>query len=114
MSHHDGEMDRHGSGPEESQYGPGLRALRRQRCLLWGVILLYVPQMWITAQLTHSNRAVGVAFGIWFIFLVKAGLPVAFAPCPRCGNYFHLKNFNTLYVRRCRHCGLHINADRKP
>lgn len=96
-----------------SKIEAGLRMIRRQRWLLWGVILLYLPQMWITVKLTHSNRAIGIVFGIWFIFLLKASLQVAFAECPRCGNYYHLKNFNTLYVRKCRHCGLHINADKK-
>ena len=31
--------------------------------------------------------------------------------CPRCGNYFHVNGMMLLYLRRCLHCQLHINAD---
>jgi hypothetical protein len=91
----------------------GLRRIRRRRWYLWLVSLAYVPIMWITLQWTHSNKALVVVFIIWIVFLCKAVLPVAFVLCPRCGNYFHMKGFFPLYRRRCLHCGLPINADKK-
>ena len=98
---------------DQSRIGPGLRRIRRRRRYLWLVSLAYLPIMLITLKVTHSNRALAAVFVIWIVFLCKAVLPVAFAVCPRCGNYFHMKGFFPLYLRRCLHCGLHINADRK-
>jgi len=98
---------------ELSEIGPGLARIRRRRRYLWLVSIAYVPIMWITLKWTHSNKALGVVFVIWVVFLCKAVLPVAFVFCPRCGNYFHMKGFMPLYLRRCLHCGLHINADKK-
>ncbi len=80
---------------------------------LWLVIISYVPMMYMTLKWTHSDKALAVVFVIWLVFLIKAVLQTAFAICPRCGNYFHIKNFHPRYLmRRCLHCGLHINADK--
>jgi uncharacterized protein (DUF983 family) len=37
----------------------------------------------------------------------------AIAKCPQCGNNFHMYNSSLHYPRKCRHCGLHLNADKK-
>ncbi len=98
---------------DESRLSTGLQRIRRRRWYLWLVSLAYVPIMWITLVTTRSNRALAAVFVIWIVFLCKAVLPVAFVLCPRCGNRFHMKGFFPLYLRRCLHCGLHINADKK-
>lgn len=97
-----------------SEIGSGLRRIRRRRKYLWLVSLAYMPIMWITLKMTYSHQALAVVYVIWIFFLCKAVLPVAFALCPRCGNYFHMKGFFPVYLlRKCLHCGLHISADKK-
>jgi hypothetical protein len=93
--------------------GARLRSIRRRRKLLWGVLLLYLPEIWLTLKLTHSNRIVAGVFCIWFISLWNSVMLVAFVRCPRCENYFHIKAFFPVYLRSCRHCGLHLLADKK-
>jgi Zn ribbon nucleic-acid-binding protein len=93
--------------------GPELGKIRASRMCMWLVGLCYVPMMLMTFKWTHSDKALAVVFVIWIVFLVRAVINVAFATCPRCGNYFHMKNFFPNYLlRRCVHCGLHINADK--
>lgn len=94
--------------------GSELGKIRSNRMCLWLVIICYVPMIYITYKWNHSDKALAVVFVIWIVFLCKAVLQAAFVVCPRCGNYFHIKNFFPLYLRRCLHCGLHINADKKP
>ncbi|BEH09455.1 MULTISPECIES: hypothetical protein [Geobacter] len=93
--------------------GSGLRSLRRRRCLLWAVILLYVPEIWVTLAWTHSGRAALITFYVWFLFLWNTVILVAFTRCPRCRNYYHIKFAFPLYFRHCRHCGLAIDADKR-
>jgi hypothetical protein len=93
--------------------GVGLRSIRRRRKLLWGVILLYAPEMWATIEITHSNTVMFVVFCLWFIVLCNATVLTAFARCPRCGNYFHMQGFVVVYLRTCRHCRLHLCADKE-
>ncbi|HXV19654.1 MAG TPA: hypothetical protein VD811_01540 [Desulfuromonadales bacterium] len=95
-------------------YSIGLRKLRGRRRLMAGLILIYVPAIWLSLELTGSDRATAVVFGIWVVFLFFAVLLVATGRCPRCNNAFHLNGFIPLYLRRCLHCGLHIKADKKP
>lgn len=99
---------------DPSPIGSELKRIRTYRRCLWLVGLCYVPMMLITSKWNHSDRALAVVFVIWIFFLCRAVLQVAFAICPRCGNYFHIKNFFPNYLmRRCLHCGLHINGDNK-
>jgi hypothetical protein len=93
-------------------YSRGLRKLRRRRRLLGGLILVYVPAIWLSLELTRSDRATGVVFGVWVVLLFFAVLLVATGRCPRCHNPFHLNGFIPLYLRHCLHCGLHIKADK--
>ncbi|HJV64464.1 MAG TPA: hypothetical protein VJ550_01895 [Geomonas sp.] len=90
----------------------GLRKVRRRRWLLWSVMIIYLPTMWITQQVTHSfNKSLPVFFG-WCLVLLTAMAISAVVRCPRCGNYFHVNGMSLLYLRRCLHCQLHIKADR--
>lgn len=94
--------------------GLGLRRIRRRRSLLWGVMLVYLPEMWITLQITKSRTPLLVVYCVWFVLLWNSAVLVAFARCPRCGNYFHTKGLRFLpfYARSCRHCGLGVNEDK--
>jgi hypothetical protein len=96
-----------------SVIGAGLRKVRKRRWLLWGVLLVYVPAIWLSLTLTHSDRITAVVFGVWLVALIVAVLFVSTALCPRCGNYFHVYGMTPLYLRRCLHCKLHITADKK-
>ncbi len=94
-----------------------MKQLRRRRWFLWGTILVYIPAIWITLEVTHSDRAAGMVFALWISFLLVASLLAAFARCPRCGNHFHMNGFIPIYLRRCLHCGLHVTGranEKKP
>lgn len=101
------------AGETPSQFGPGLRKIRKRRWFLWSLLLVYVPAIWLSLTLTHSDRITQMVFGVWLVFLIVAVFLVSTARCPRCGNYFHVHGMTALYLRRCLHCRLHITADRK-
>jgi hypothetical protein len=94
------------------EYSRGLRSLRRRRRFLAGVILVYVPLIWASLKLTHSDRVTGLVFALWVVALFFAVLFLCLGKCPRCGNPFHLYGFIPLCLRRCLHCGLGIKADK--
>lgn len=71
-----------------------------------------MPAMWLTLKLTNSLRGTAPIFVVWFIMLVIAVTMTAVARCPQCGNYYHMHGMTLLYLRKCLHCGLHINADK--
>ena len=97
---------------ESSLFAPGLAKIRRRRWLLWGVIIIYLPTMWITQKVTGSFHDSLPAFFIWFLILLLVMAVSAVVKCPRCGNYFHVNGIVLLYLRRCLHCQLHITADK--
>ncbi|MDO3377002.1 hypothetical protein [Geoalkalibacter halelectricus] len=101
--------------PEEdlTQYASGLQALRRRRWFLWGLILIYIPMMWLTLELSGSDRVAGMVFVVWILLVAVAVVFAAFAKCPRCENFFHMQGFMPLYLRRCLHCELHVTADKQ-
>jgi len=104
--------------PEERRVDPeqlaaGLQRLRKRRWFLWTTILVYVRVVCTSLPLTHSDRATGVVFGVWIVILIIAVFFVTTARCPRCGNYFHVHGMTALYLRRCLHCQLHVNADKE-
>ncbi|WP_305041665.1 hypothetical protein [Geoalkalibacter sp.] len=100
--------------PEDfSQYALGMKALRRRRWFLFGLVLIYIPVMWLTLELSGSDRVAGMVFGVWILLVAVAVIFAAFAKCPRCGNFFHMQGFMPLYLRRCLHCELHVTADKK-
>lgn len=95
------------------QLGPGLRRIRRRRWYLWLVLIIYLPTMWITQEITQSFNGSLPVFFIWCLVLVVVMSFCAVARCPRCGNYFHVNGMSLLLLRRCLHCQLHLNADKK-
>jgi hypothetical protein len=102
------------TGEDVTQYTEGLKALRRRRWFLFGLILVYIPAMWVTLELSGSDRVAAMVFFVWILFICVAVVFAAFAKCPRCHNYFHMQGFMPLYLRRCVHCNLHVKADKQP
>jgi len=96
-----------------SQYAEGLSKVRRRRWCLWGVILIYIPLIWTTLTITQSDRETAKVFAVWFVLACIASCISAFVKCPRCGNLFHVNGLIPMYFRRCLHCGLPLNADKK-
>lgn len=106
-----------GEVPEEApvdvaEYGPALNLIRRRRKLFFGVVLIYVPAVWIIHGISPTNKTMFTTIGVWVVLLLITCLMSAAARCPRCGNYFHVHGMSMLYLRRCLHCQLHIDADK--
>lgn len=87
-----------------------MNRLRRWRRLLWGLLLGYVPIIWLALELSGSDRTTFKVFAGWVLLVLVTTLRVALLRCPRCDQTFHLHGFIPLYLRRCLHCGLHISA----
>lgn len=98
--------------PDPSTFGPALRLIRKRRRYFFGTILVYVPALWIAHFISPTDRAMGIVFGVWLVFLIITVLLSAITTCPRCGNYFHVNGMIILYLRKCLHCQLHITADK--
>ena len=94
-------------------FGPGLAKVRRRRWLLWFVLSAYLPTMWITQKITRSFQGSLPGFFGWLVLLILAAMVSAMAWCPRCKNHFHVNGMVLLYLRKCLHCQLPINADKK-
>jgi hypothetical protein len=92
---------------------PGLGKVRRRRWLLWTVLLAYLPTMWVTQQITHSFQRSLPVFFLWVLLLIAAAAISAVARCPRCGNYYHVNGMVLMYLRKCLHCQLPVNADKR-
>jgi hypothetical protein len=103
----------HSPHPPDATEFEVLRRIRRRRRCLWGLILVYVPGIWLTLELTRSDRKTGIVFGVWVVLVAAAALWTAFSRCPRCGNLFHVHGFMPLYLGRCLHCGLGLRGGRK-
>ena len=95
-----------------AEYGPALNQIRWRRQLFFGVVLIYVPAVWVIHGISPTNKTMFTTIGIWVVLLLITCLMSASARCPRCGNYFHVHGMSMLYLRRCLHCQLHINADK--
>jgi drug/metabolite transporter superfamily protein YnfA len=100
------------SAPDPAIISSGLKSIRKRRLVLWFVILIYVPAIWIVLEKTQSDRATGKAFAVWLVFLIASVFWAAVVRCPRCGNYFHVNGPMLFFFRKCLHCGLPINADK--
>jgi hypothetical protein len=96
-----------------SVLSPGLAKIRKRRWLLWFVLIIYLPTMWVTQKITHSFQDSLPVFFIWFVVLLAVTAFSAVAKCPRCKNYFHVNGMTLLYLRYCLHCQLHLTADKK-
>lgn len=105
-------MNTTATGPEDQvDFARRMQSLRRRRRLLWGLILVYLPAIYLALTLSGSDRVTGMVFVVWILLVCVAVGLAAFAPCPRCGKPFHMHGFFPTYLRRCVHCGLHITAD---
>ncbi len=91
----------------------GLRIIRKRRWFLWSLIIIYIPAVWTSLTLTHSDRATAYFFGFWLLLLIIAVFFVTTCRCPRCGNLFHMHGVTPLYLRSCLHCQLHICEDKR-
>lgn len=89
----------------------GLRRVRRRRWYLWGLILAYLPAIWVTLQLTGSDRKTAVVFVVWVVLVLWAALAASLVRCPRCGNPYHLNGVFPLFLRRCVHCGQSLKGE---
>jgi hypothetical protein len=99
--------------PDGSEYGPGLRLIRKRRRYFFATVLIYVPAIWLIHSISPTTRTMSAALGIWVVILLFTTFWSALTRCPRCGNYFHVHGMTLLYLRRCLHCQLHVNADRQ-
>lgn len=91
----------------------GLATIRKRRWILWSVMIVYLPTMWMTQKITHSFRGSLPVFFAWFAVLLAAMAFTAAGRCPRCGNYFHVHGITLLYLRKCLHCQLHLTEDKR-
>lgn len=98
---------------QEAEFRRALTLIRRRRWYLWAVILAYLPAMFITLRLSSAFSVAGTVFAVWFVLLFAVALAAAAAKCPRCGNHFHMNGMTFLCLRKCLHCQLHVNADKK-
>lgn len=89
----------------------GMRLVRVRRKYFFATIIAYMPSMLLINKYFPSLRIMAFSFMIWVVILFLTALYSALARCPRCGNYFHMNGMSLLYLRRCLHCKLHINAD---
>ena len=99
--------------PDVSTFGPGLAVIRRRRRFFFVTVAIYIPAMWVIHSISPTYRTMGTAIGIWVVILVVTMFWSAVCVCPRCGNLFHVNGMTLLYLRKCLHCQLHVNADKK-
>ncbi len=98
---------------DQNNYHDGLKKVRSRRRWLWLVIGVYLPaMMWALDSPDYKTRAIAVFF-TWLIALIIAVGFACLVRCPRCGEYFHTHGPTFLPFRRCLHCALHVNADKR-
>ncbi|WP_224956700.1 hypothetical protein [Geomonas subterranea] len=89
-----------------------MAAVRKRRWCLWIVLIVYLPTMYVTQRITHSFSGSMPVFFAWFAVLLCVMFYSATARCPRCRNYYHMQGMALLYLRKCLHCQLPLNADK--
>ncbi|QXE93014.1 hypothetical protein KP001_04725 [Geomonas subterranea] len=97
---------------EPAVIASGLAAVRKRRWCLWIVLIVYLPTMYVTQRITHSFSGSMPVFFAWFAVLLCVMFYSATARCPRCRNYYHMQGMALLYLRKCLHCQLPLNADK--
>ena len=102
-----------GLQPTPAELAEGLALIRRRRWYLWGAILIYLPVLKLTLELSNSMRVTLSVVGLWLILAFILAFYAALTRCPRCGNYFHMHGPTLLFLRKCLHCQLHLCADRR-
>lgn len=95
-------------------FKPGLKNIRRRRLILWMVIFAYLPAMMIALDSPDYRTWATVVFVSWIVVLILSVGFACLARCPRCGELFHTHGPTFLPLRRCLHCALHVNADKRP
>lgn len=95
------------------EYRPSLKKIRSRRLFLWVVILAYLPAMMWALDSPDYRTRVTIVFATWIILLIIAVVFACIVRCPRCGECFHTHGPTFLPFRRCLHCALHVNADKK-
>lgn len=100
------------SSVDPVSYMSVLNKTRRRRKLFFGTLLIYIPALLVTYEISPTNRAMGTVFGVWVVILTIVTFLAALSRCPRCGNYFHLHGMTLLFLRKCLHCQLRINDDK--
>lgn len=90
-----------------------MNTLRMRRKLFFGVVIIYMPLMWLVHRISPTFRSMAIAFAVWVMLLFFSALYSALARCPRCGKTFHLNGMSLLYFRRCLHCDLHLSSKNK-
>lgn len=101
------------SPTDPSKYTPDLNKIRKRRWFLWLVILAYLPSMMLALDAPDYKTWVTIVFVAWIILLIIAVAFACVVRCPRCGECFHTHGPTFLPFRRCLHCALHINADKR-
>jgi hypothetical protein len=91
----------------------GLAKVRNRRWILWAVILIYMPCLIVALEMEATGGTLGTLFFIWLVLLCIAVGLATVVRCPRCGNTYHTNGPTFLPVRKCVHCGLAVNADKK-
>ncbi len=95
------------------EYRPGLKKIRKRRLALWFVIAAYLPAMMIALDQPDYQTWVTVVFISWIVLLIIVVVFACLVRCPRCGECFHTHGPTFLPFRRCLHCALHVNADKR-
>lgn len=96
-----------------SEYTPGLNKVRKRRWFLWLIILVYLPSMKLALDSPDYKTWVTIVFVAWIVLLITAVAFACVVRCPRCGECFHTHGPTFLPFRRCLHCALHVNADKR-
>lgn len=97
-----------------THYRTGLDKIRFRRRILWLVIGVYLPAMTIALDSPDYRKWAATVFISWIVLLILAVGYACLARCPRCGELFHTHGPTFLPLRRCLHCALHVNADKRP
>jgi len=93
-------------------YSAALKKARIRRMFFFATVLIYIPALVTTYLILPTDRAMGTVFCIWVIALLVTTFWAALCRCPRCGNLFHVNGMTLLFLRKCLHCQLPINADK--
>lgn len=100
--------------PDPKSYAAGLKKIRQRRLLLWLVISAYLPAMAIALDSPDYRTWAATVFVSWVVLLIVVVAYACLARCPRCSELFHTHGPTFLPLRRCLHCALHVNADKRP
>jgi hypothetical protein len=90
----------------------GLKKVRGRRWILWLVILIYIPGLFVAMSAGLSSSTLSYLFFAWVGLLCVAVALATVVKCPGCNKTFHTNGPTFLPVRKCVHCGLGINADK--